>query len=191
MQRSTCILISAVELWNKVLGPNRICVDAVLMHLRCVAAHGLPRRNANVVLQSWSRLEHHIRDVFSCSVGCFRCVNDKKVNWQRTWPPHFADTAGIGCYSYCATSCGASSTWIVSNEVKWLPLYCILVVDEVCCGMLLINGLYGLVYLEARPARHFGMRWDCHIDGRSAGPVSDATWRYRVGPVAGAGDERR
>lgn len=69
------------------IGPNRICGDAVLMHLHCVAAHGLPRRNANVVLQSWSRLEHHIRDVFSCSIGCCRCVNDKKVNWQRTRLP--------------------------------------------------------------------------------------------------------
>lgn len=121
------------------------------MHLRCVAAHGLPRRNANVVLQSWSRLRHHIRDAFSCSIGCCRCVNDKKVNWQRTWPPHFADTAGIGCYSYCATSCGASSTWIVSNEVKCPPLYCILVVDEVCYGMLFIWLIYGLIIWKQDP----------------------------------------
>ena len=79
--------------------PNRICGNAVLMHLPSVGAHGLLRRNANVALQSWSRLEHHIRDVFASSIDCCRCVNGKKVNWQRTWRPGFADAAGIGCYT--------------------------------------------------------------------------------------------
>ena len=75
------------------------------------------------------------------------------------------------------------------NSLKWFQTTPILLHISCPGGMLLIWLLVWLSFFGSKTRSSFWhtnraspyMRWDRHIDGRSVGPVSDATWRYRAG----------